>query len=303
MSFVGTWFGFSENSEYDAAMRAYTAGDHALAAELFRTVSAMERDPAVRSRAKSYLAGSLGQVGRAAMEAGDWDAAERALGDAVGARPRYADLHALLAAVHFAKGEHGHASQEVDAALRINAKYGLAMLFRAALDLLGNDPALGIIGMVEAVAADRRLETDLFREALAAADAEDYETAARTAFQVRPGSAMVDDHLRSGDSAMREKRWADAAAEYRRASAIAPSYADVRARLGQALLELGELDGAVEAFQQSVALAPQFAAGHSMLGVALRRKGDEVAAKSAFHAAVAIDPAEPIARYELGRLP
>jgi tetratricopeptide (TPR) repeat protein len=212
-------------------------------------------------------------------------------------------LHALLCRVHYAKGELGHAVQEADAALRINPKYGLALLYRAALDLLGPDPTLGVIGMVEAVTTDRRLETDLFQEALAAADAGDFEAAAQRAFSVRPARTMVDQLLQQGDEAMRRKEFEPAATAYAEASALAPSFADVQARHGQALLELGRVEESVAAFQRSVASAPTFAAGHALLGVALRRLGDEDSAKAAFQAALAVDPAEPIARFELGRLP
>jgi tetratricopeptide (TPR) repeat protein len=302
LAYIGTWYGFGEDPEFDAAVRLYASGEFAEAAEVFRAVAAKLREPGLRNRAKSYLAGSLGHVGRAALDEGRLDDAEQALGDAAAARPRYADLHALLALVHYAKGERAKCGEEVAAALRIHARYGFAAMLEAGLMMLGPDPVSGLVRLVESATLDRRLENEVFRSAVDAADREDWQAAADAVFSMRPPRSMVDDYLRQGDEAMRAKDWPAAVAAYAEATEIAPNFADIRARMGQALLEIGQVAEAVAQFRYAVELAPDYAAGHAMLGVALRRSGDEDGAGEAFRNALALDPSDPIAGFELGRL-
>src|SRR5689334_22392106 len=105
MAFVGKWFGFGRNVQFDAGVRAYEAGDYAAAAAAFRQVSQSEPDLTLRQRAKSYLAGALGRLGKQAGARGDQTEALELLSEAVVLRPRYADLHMALAIVHEALGE------------------------------------------------------------------------------------------------------------------------------------------------------------------------------------------------------
>jgi protein O-GlcNAc transferase len=301
MAFVGKWFGFGRNADYDEGLRAFEAGDYAAAAERFRAAMGAGGDLSLRQRAKSYLAGSLGKIGRAAMERGDHTAAVQALGDAVAVRPRYADLHVALALAHDALGEHHRLHEEVRAALRINPKYGHAVLLEAALLMRSGAHGDGLFRAVEAVSLDRRLETDTYRKAIEAADAEKWNEAADLIFAVRPVGGDAADHQARGDRMMQAGRWEDAEEAYRQALEAAPHYADLRSRHGQALFELGHVDQAVDAFREAVTINPKFAEAHALLGVSLRRLGQEDEAKEAFRAALEADPDNVIARQELSR--
>lgn len=95
---------------------------------------------------------------------------------------------------------------------------------------------------------------------------------------------------------MCKREYEAAEVEYGAAPELAPSDADVRARLGQAVLELGRS-------REAVAAAPRFATSHSMLGFVQRRAGDEEAAKAAIHNYLEAGPNLTIARFECGRLP
>jgi Flp pilus assembly protein TadD len=86
---------------------------------------------------------------------------------------------------------------------------------------------------------------------------------------------------------------------YERVLEIAPGYADVWVRQGQALMETGELDLAHRAFQRAIAVNPEFADAYALLGVVVRRQGDEENAMFAFRKALEFDSGHPIASQEV----
>lgn len=302
MAFVGKWFGFGRNERFDAGVRAYEAGDFTLAASEFRTVSQSEPDLTLRQRAKSYLAGALGRLGKAAHARGDQSEALSLLSEAVVLRPRYADLHMALAIVHESLGEFGKRNEEVEAALRINANYGMAMLYQASMMMYSGDHANGLARAVQAVSLDRRLETPLFREGIALADAGEWEKAALKLREVRPDGQDDPDFLAMrGDRMMALGRWEDAAESYRHAIDLSPGYADLHVRLGQALLEIGQVDRAVDELRQATSINASYAEAFAILGIALRRAENEDEAKTNFRKALELDPNQVIAATELGR--
>jgi tetratricopeptide (TPR) repeat protein len=72
--------------------------------------------------------------------------------------------------------------------------------------------------------------------------------------------------------------------------------------LGNALLEQGDLDGALEAFERAIAIAPAFAWGYNGAGVALHRKHKFDDAVDAFTTALRIDASYGTAADNLGVL-
>ncbi len=300
MGFVGKWFGFGRNAHLDAGVRAYEKGDFQAAVEEFRVASTTEPDLTLRQRARSYLAGALGRLGRQSMAAGDFAQAIQHLGDAVALRPRYADLHMALAMCHDAVGEWARRNEEVAVALRLNPRYGLAVLWEASLAMADGDHANGLVRAVQAAALDRRLETDTFREAIRLADAGEWDEAARRLRQVRPEATDDPNALAMlGDRMMAQGRFADAEEAYRMALESASGYADLHVRNGQALLELGQVERAAEQFREATAINPQYAEAHALLGVALRRSRKEEEALEAFREALRHDPNQVIAAEEL----
>ncbi|MBL8064280.1 MAG: tetratricopeptide repeat protein [Chthonomonadaceae bacterium] len=302
MAHLGKWFGFGRDDRFDAGVRAYESGDFQAAADEFRLAAHSRADLALRHRAKSYLAGALGRLGKAALAQNDQTAALDHLSEAVVLRPRYADLHMALAMVHEALGEYGKRNEEVEAALRINPKYGVAILYQASMMMMSGDHANGLARAVQAVAMDRRLETAVFREAIALADSGDWETAALKLRQVRPEGQDDPDFLSMrGDRMMAESRFQDAAECYRNALELSPGYADLHLRYSQALLELDQVENAVEELNQATTLNPDYAEAHAVLGVALRRSGKEQEALESFRRALDIDPDQVIASMEIRR--
>ena len=302
MGYVGKWFGFGKNEKFDKGVRAYEAGDYVQAADDFRTVSQTETDLTLRQRSKSYLAGALGKLGRASIAENDFVHAVDYLSEAVVLRPRYADLHMALAVAHDALGEFGKRNEEVEAALRINPNYGFAVLFQASMLMASGDKANGLARAVQAVSFDRRLETDLFREAVALADAGQWKEAAQKFRQVRPtGQDDPDILAMRGDRMMVLGRNEDAAECFRNALEAGPGYADLHVRYGQALLEIGQTQQAADEFREAITLNTEYAEAHALLGVAYRRLGDERKAIEAFRAALEIDPNQVIAAEEVVR--
>jgi Flp pilus assembly protein TadD len=303
MAFVGKWFGFGRNEKFDAGVRYYEAGEFRAAADAFRIVSQSESDLTLRQRAKSYLAGALGRLGKEAIGKGDQTAALSLLSEAVVIRPRYADLHMALAMVHEALGEYTKRNEEVEAALRINPNYGMAVLYQASMMMMSGDHTNGLARAVQGVSLDRRLETDLFREAIALADAGKWDDAALKLREVRPTGQDDPDFLSMrGDRMMALGRHEDAAESFRHAIELSAGYPDLHVRYGQALLEIGQVERAADEFREAVSINADYAEAHALLGVAYRRLEKEDEAMASFRRAIELDPNQVIASYELGRL-
>lgn len=302
MAFVGKWFGFGRDEQFDAGVRAYEAGDFVAAAESFRVVSQSKSDLTLRHRAKSYLAGALGRLGKAAYQDGDLTDALSNLSEAVVLRPRYADLHMALAMIHEALGEFNKRNEEVEAALRINPNYGMAVLYQGTMLMMSGDHANGLARAVQAVSLDRRLETPIFREGIDLADQGLWEDAAHKLREVRPTGQDDPDFLSMrGDRMMATGRFQDAAECYRQAIELSPGYADLHVRYGQALLEIDQVGQAIDELSQATIINPDYAEAHAILGVALRRQGKEDEAIKSFRRALEIDPAQVIADSEIRR--
>ena len=93
---------------------------------------------------------------------------------------------------------------------------------------------------------------------------------------------------------------AGAIAEYRKAIALKPDYAEAHYNLGNALRDQGDLPGAVAAYRKAIALKPDYAEAHNNLGNALRDQGDLAGAVAAYRKAIALKPDLAEAHYNLG---
>ena len=98
----------------------------------------------------------------------------------------------------------------------------------------------------------------------------------------------------------------DAAIElFRRATQVAPTYADAYYNLGNALRDRNDRagddrHGAVEAYRRAIDLRPDQAGWHNNLAVVLLADGDAASAESGFRRALALDPAYAEAQTNLG---
>ena len=93
----------------------------------------------------------------------------------------------------------------------------------------------------------------------------------------------------------------EAATELLRKTARAhPDYSALQQRLGESLLESGDLDGAARAFENVIASAPEKPQGHTGLADVCLRRRDFSGAERTLEKALAVEPTNRSARYLLG---
>jgi tetratricopeptide (TPR) repeat protein len=105
----------------------------------------------------------------------------------------------------------------------------------------------------------------------------------------------------AGTAALREKRFADAAAAYRKALEASPGDAAVWADLGVALEGLKDLAGAEQSYRKAVELEPGLARAHYNLGTLLAARGARPEGIEHLETAVRLDPAARGALFNLGQ--
>jgi serine/threonine-protein kinase len=97
-----------------------------------------------------------------------------------------------------------------------------------------------------------------------------------------------------------QKKWDEAIAEFRKAVALKPDYAEAHHNLGITLLRQGDVAGAVAEYRKAVALKPDYAEGHYDLGWALYYQGDVAGAVAEYRKAIALKPDYAEAHCNLG---
>jgi len=99
-----------------------------------------------------------------------------------------------------------------------------------------------------------------------------------------------------------QRRFAEAAVAYRRATVMNPSHAGSFAGLGASLLAAHDARGAVAAYQRAVQLSPTRASFYTALGNAYVAGGDRNRARQVYQRALALDPTNASARQALSQL-
>ncbi len=137
----------------------------------------------------------------------------------------------------------------------------------------------------------------LWREALDAFRARDYEQAARLMqamlAECGEGSGGVDAAVvrqQLGVTLLRLKRTDEGVAELMRSVRLNPYDGRTRYKLGIGYSRLGRKEEALEQLRQSVKLSPQVADHHWRLSEELRRQGVELEALEEVREALALDP-------------
>jgi tetratricopeptide (TPR) repeat protein len=302
VSVVGKWFSFGRNENYDEGIRLHQAGKYLDAIQQFKICLSSDPDPSTRERARSYIAGALGKLARAEVVKGVWSQALHYLDDAVAIRPGFADLRILRAQIFRALKRDEDRMFEIQFALDLNPRYGFAILHDGIFKIEHGELDSGIERLREAIGADPRLDSDLYREAMALLGKGSPAEAIEKLNDVVPVlKTDPEDLARSADAHAHEGRWSDAEEGYRRALELAPRFADIRCKHGQVLLQLDEVGQAIAEFREAVTINPRYADAYAFLGIAYRRAGQGVEALDAFRAALEVDPAHVIAGQEIER--
>ena len=117
---------------------------------------------------------------------------------------------------------------------------------------------------------------------------------------VRVSDPLVDDlqdliegvrvPLARGKLAFEAKRYADAAAEFRKAVAASPNSVAARINLGVTLSQLGDTQGAAEQFEEAIRLEPRQVNAHYNLAILLAGQSQHEKAIAHLQSALAVDP-------------
>lgn len=299
MAFVSKWFGFGHDPAFDDGVRAFEKKAFDEAVGHFKASVSGSADRAVKDRAKSYLAGCLGKMARSEFDAREFNSALNFVKEAVSVRPGFADLWLLKARIEKALSKFDDARESVATALEINPNYGAALIIRGVLLFHVGETQTGFRSVEEGIRMDDRLLGKNWIDGEAAFRAGDFLKAMSCFEEIEPRGTDVHDILAKSDALAKKGEWAAAASLYAAVTEIAPTYADVRIRHGQALMELGDLDAAMKAFQHAIAANPEFAEAYALMGVVARRQDDEETAVAAFRKALEFDPHHPIASQEV----
>lgn len=108
-------------------------------------------------------------------------------------------------------------------------------------------------------------------------------------------------YLSRGKLAFEAKRYAEAAAEFRKAVAVSPNNITARVNLGAALTQLGDLNGAAEQFEEAIRIEPDKSNAHYNLAVILTRQNKPDQAIDHLRAALRVDSNDSGARFLLAQ--
>lgn len=199
--------------------------------------------------------------------------------------------------------------------LRRNSKFADIHHFAGlCLSFLGH-PDAALVAFSEAVNLNQRYieahinraitlnELGRFEEAQESfALAAEYETQSSGQFPAAVSAKLANAHAHLGDLYLAAGAAVEAAEQYSRALEIRPHFHDIRNRLAEALMHMGELTVAQTELEAVLAGNHRFMAARLNLGLVHYRRGDVVNAKREWEAARDQQPANPQVRAYLAML-
>jgi len=220
-------------------------------------------------------------LGKEHFQRRDYSLAAGHLEQAVTRGAVYADVHHMLGVIYHHLGEFEAAQRAFQKALEINPAYVEAGLNLAIVcnDLGQYDKAQQVYGATLDRARARGKRDPNGDEPM------DTFTLGK----------LANLHAEVGDGYMSVRRPNDAAAEYRRALSLCPTFVDLRLRLAHALREANDLEGAVAEYRLAVQHAPAYLPARVALGTALQARGDSREAIAQWEEVLRMDPHHRIA--------
>ena len=119
-----------------------------------------------------------------------------------------------------------------------------------------------------------------------------------SAVERNPGAWLARNNL--GRVLLQERRFVEAAEQFREAVRIRPDSPEAHANLGNSLDEMGMAEEARGEYAAAIGIDPAFAGAHYNLGLSLLRAGRLDAAAAELRAALKLDPGHAAARNSLG---
>lgn len=190
--------------------------------------------------------------GMAAWERDDYEAALAVFQEVLQDHPDFADVHNRMGLCLAMSGRHAEALAAFQEAVRLAPTYAEAHLNR------------GIV----------LTELGRHEEAQAAFDESSrLDSRDGTAFPSHVGNQIAVTHAKLGDLYLVANRPALAAEQYRAALEVRPRFLDIRTKLAEALMEMGEVEGALQELGDVLEANPEFTGARLRMGVVLHRLG------------------------------
>lgn len=197
--------------------------------------------------------------GREAYERGDYVAALADFREVLDEHPEFADIRHLAGLCLSLLGQAEDALVEFDRALELNDGYIEAHLNRAIM--------LNELGRYEEA-----------RDAFDRATAAEHQVGGR--FPAAVSARIANGHLAVGDLYMAASAPKEAVQEFRAALELRPLFHDIRNRLGEALMQLGEFELARQELRKAIEGNPNFFQARLNLGLCNFRLGGHEAARA-----------------------
>ena len=231
----------------------------------------------VRDTVEAELKQILNQA-TAAFQGGDYEAAERLLLALVEHPPVYANVYNMLGFIYSQRGLPEKAVELFRRALSVNPNYTEAQLNLAI--------TLSDIGVYDqAIAEYRKVQA---REAQAGSPVPS------------PGrDRLANAHSKLGLLYHELRLYDHALAEFNKALAWAPRFADIHFHRAQSLAEQGVFDEAARAFLRALEINPRYVQAYMDLGLVFLRAGNRDQAIKVWEKALALDPANQLAKIYL----
>lgn len=221
------------------------------------------------------------QRGKQAFERRDYASALADFREILLRHPDFADIHHLSGLCLSFLNQPQAALEQFDQAVSLNEAYVEAHINRAiTLNELGR--------FDEAREAFRR--------------ASHFEREASGIFPGAVSARLANAHAAVGDLYLEAGAPSQAAEQYRRALELRSHFHDIRNKLAQALLLLGDMEGATTELKHILDGNPDFLAARLNLGLVLFRRGDSAAAAQEWQRCRAQQPGNPQVRAYLAML-
>lgn len=200
---------------------------------------------------------------------GRWQEALTELEVVIVDHPTYADLHNMMGVCHHHLNQWQRAQRAFGEALQLNPRYTEAALNLAVL--------LNDTGKYDEART-------IYRQALEVLSHD------KSAMDPLAAGKIANMHATLAEAYRDAHRPEEALAEYQRALALCPHFADIRHALAGLLLEQKDLEGAAAQLQRAINDQPRYVAPRIRLGATLLALGRVNEAQAVYEAALAIEP-------------
>ena len=208
-------------------------------------------------------------LGREHYQKREYDKAEYLLRQVVDAADEYADVHHMLGVITHSRGDFASAEQHFERAVELNPNYT-----EASLNLMVTYNDLGKYEDARRIYATIR--------GRGSEDGESQDPFAKG----KIANMHADVSQAYQDIGMKR----EAIAELEKATALCPTFADLRTRLGVLYRDGGDTVRAREQFEAAKKVNPKYVQARVLLGVMQLSAGEHEEAKKEFEAALELDP-------------